>query len=141
MATARSAANYASAYDNLYLQNRPDQFKGKVEIRVIDVVIVSAAATGDTYKVAKLRAYERLVGVNIVTNTLGASAGSCTIKLGDGTTDNLFVTAATGIIDVLNATGQGYTPTADVDVVLTITGTPVVGKTIKGYLLIVPARV
>ena len=142
MATARESTNYTAAYTNKYLVNA-DIGGGRVVPLPFELTVVSVGATGDTYKLTVLPAYARVVGLHCTTDGIGASAGAnITVQIGDSGDADRYMAAtdfdAANAQGYLAVAGAGYTPTADTIVVATITGTPVVGKVVKGVLLIVP---
>lgn len=140
MATARESTNFANLYTNKYLS---DIVRGRVFPLYMEATVVSVSATGDSYKLTRIPAYARVVGLEFSTNGLAASAGvGVTVKLGDSGDDDRYMAATD--FDLVNASGvlayagHGYTPTSDTDVLATITGTAIVGRLLKGTLFVVP---
>lgn len=142
MATARESVFYAATWTNKYLADAR-KYDGRVVPLPFDVTLISAAATGDTYKVTVIPANARVIDAYVVTDGLGASAGTGTgVIVGDsGDTDRYVATFdadAAGASGRLAFAGSGYTPTADTIVLVTVTGTVVAGKKVSGYLLVIP---
>ncbi len=142
MATARESTLYASLFTNKYLGDARDYDGRAVPLRFA-FTVVSASATGDTYSLTEIPANARVVGLECTTDGLGASAGSgITVKIGDADDDDRYMAAAD--FDAANAAGTlafagaGYTPTADTEVIATITNAAVVGKKVAGVLWVVP---
>lgn len=106
--------------------------------------VQSASTVGDTYNLLVIPAYARVVGLECVTDGLGASGGvNCTCSIGDSGSATRYMIATD--FDVTGATGRlaiggaGYTPTSDTIVLATIgTAAAVVGKSVAGCLFIVP---
>lgn len=141
MATARESTFYTNTFTNQYLQDNR-KYDGRFMILPIEITIVSAAATGDSYKATQIPANARVEALSLVTDGLGASAGAVTVTVGDSGSSTRYGAStnmgATGNRMTLAVAGQGYTPTADTTVIVTITGTPTVGKVIKGHMLVTP---
>lgn len=143
MATARSSTLYTNYDVNKYVPDARDRYGRVVPIK-IEATIVSAAATGDTYKLCVIPANASVVGLFCTSEALSVSAGvGLTVKIGDSGDDDRYMAAsdfdAVNGTGVLAAAGMNYRPTSDTIVILTITGTPVVGRVIKGCFFIVPA--
>lgn len=92
-----------------------------------------------TVKLFKHRKGWSFVGLAVSTDGLSASAGvGQTPVIGDGTTANKYMLAsdfdAAAGIGLVNGASYGYTPTSDLNVVLTYgaTGVPVAGQKVFG---------
>lgn len=145
MATARNSTFYANKHVNFYVGD-PRQGGGREVPIPFEFTIVSVAATGDTYKLGVIPANARVVGLTCVGEGIGASAGSgVTVKIGDSGDDDRYMKALDSDlveqpVGVLAFSGAGYTPTVDTIFLATITGTPVVGKSVKGSLVVIPGN-
>lgn len=141
MATARESVDYAAMFTSHYLADAR-KLNGRAVPRPFKAIIVSLSATADTYKLTKIFANEKVVGLDVVTDGLGASAGVGSAKIGDSGDDDRYMAqtsfATANVHGVLAAAGAGYIPTADTDVVLTIVGGATAAKIVTGVLWVIP---
>lgn len=112
-------------------------YGGRVRVVYDDYTTTGEEGPGDTVRIGRLKAGQRVVGGQLVFGALGTDV---TLKLGDAGDDDRYVAAgdasAAGSLPV--AAGLGYRPAADADLVLTIGGAaPAAGQTIRLVLLTV----
>ena len=139
-ATAREAPNFTTFWASGYIGGA-QKIGGKSEKRFFEFTVLSASAGGDSYKLTKVRAHEKVVGLFCVTDGLGASAGAGrTFEIGDSVDPDRLMLASD--FDLVNAVGTlrflgaGWTPTEDTDIVGTMhaTNAAVVGKKVWGWI-------
>lgn len=140
MATARNAASYASLLTGRYEAERR-KLGGALYPIPFTVTIVSVSATNDTYKLTQIPANAKVIGLDCVSDGLGASAGVGSVKIGDSGDDDRYMVQTdlhtTGVHGVLAITGAGYTPTEDTDVVLKVVGGATAAKIITGVIHVI----
>jgi len=133
-------------YDNLHVKKFIADARDHVGRRIkmpIDVTIISASSASDVYRVGVLPANCEVVDLYVVTDGLGASAGSSVdVIIGDATDDDRYLIAAdfdvTGANGRLAITGMRFRPTADTIVLLKHDAVAVVGKKVKGWIEYTP---
>jgi hypothetical protein len=142
-ATARSSTLYTNYDVTKYVPDARDRH-GRVVPLYFEATIVSASNIGDTYNLFVLPKGWSVAALFCTGNGLGASAGAgCTVQIGDSGDDDRYMAATD--FDVANAQGNlayagvAYRPSADAIVVAKIgTAAAVVGKLIKGHVLLIP---
>lgn len=144
MATARDS----TLYDNLHVKKQLGDARdvgGRTVKHKIALTVVSAAAAGDTYKVAVVPANARVVDAFLIGDGNGASAGSgVNAELGDADDADRFIKAfdadaADASARLNNFAGMNFTPSSDTDVIVKFTtAAPKVGSKMEGYIEYVP---
>ena len=141
--TARSSALYTAYVTNKYTPDARDMH-GRVIPIYFTFTIGSASNIGDTYKLFTLPKGWSVAEIRATTDGLGASAGAgVTVAIGDADDVDRLMKAtdfdAAEAQGVLAYAGVAYRPTADTTVIATIgTAAAVVGKIVKGHVLLVP---
>lgn len=142
MATTRDTTLYTNKVTNKYLQDARDS-GGRTVKMPIDVTIVSTAAAADVYRLGVLPAGCEVTDLYVITDGLGASAGSSVDGIiGDVDDDDRYMKATD--LDAAEASGKlafagaRYRPTADTIVLFKVDAAPVVGKKLKGYIEYIP---
>lgn len=142
MATTRDSAFYTSQQTNKYLQQPSNKYRGHPIAIPFELTVVSVAASADVYNLGVIKAQERVIGIELTTSGLGASAGAGrTVQIGDSGDDDRYMAATD--VDLVNqsgflaSAGQGYTPTADTVFFAKAGGAALtVGGTVKGVLYV-----
>lgn len=143
-ATARSSTIYTNLDVNKQVPDARDRW-GRVVPYYFELTIVSASAADDTYNLFTLLRNWSVALAHATTNGLGTSAGAGVVfSMGDADDDDRYVPnsdfdAADAQFAGLAYAGVAYRPTANTIVVGKIkTTAAVVGKLVKGHVLLVP---
>lgn len=142
-ATTRNSTMYANRYVNKYLGDGRDG-GGRAVPLPFELTVVSPSVQNDLYYLTVIPAGACVVGLQCVSEAMGASGGSgSTCAIGDTGDDDRYMAATD--MDLLNAAGQLasagflYRPAVDTIVIAKFPGTaPIVGKKIKGCLWVIP---
>lgn len=157
MATNRNSALYTKLHVNKYLGDARDVGGRAYPIPFAHAVISgetggASAGVHDTVNLCVIPANSMVVGLDVQAENVWASAGTNgTLQIGDSGDDDRylvateFYTAAGGPLGAdskhgsVAFAGQNYKPTADTIVVAKYkVANPVVGKTFRGVLWVVP---
>lgn len=144
MATARASTNYTNYYVNKNLQGGATVVAEGLRTYKLpfSFTVASAAATGDTYQLTVIPNNCVVVDAFASTNGLGASAAAVTLTIGDsGDASRYLGSSNMGADDGIQRMlfdGSQYITTADTIVLATLTGTPVVGKIVTGWIEVCP---
>jgi hypothetical protein len=133
-------------YDKLHVQKYVADARdrtGRVVPIPFELTVVSPSTAADTYNLCVLPANCEVVGIEAVSNALGASAGTgVLVDIGDSVDPDRFVDSWDADLAESHAqlafAGQRYRPAADTVVVALFAVAPVVGRVIKGCFYVVP---
>jgi hypothetical protein len=137
MATTRDSTLYASQIAKQLQDNR--KYISPMQAIPFEFTTISIFATGDIYNLCVLPANCRVVGFTI--GALASIAVTAAIVGDAGDTDRYAVSATlAGVVSLpMAGTAQGYTPTTDTIVYITLVTTTPIAGTVKGCFYVIPA--